>query len=503
MLTDQALASTIVPVNSDASAFTSVNTSPLESLDYLDTSMELKVPLPDSDTPVQTDLEKADLEEPEHALAEIQEPGLAHHGIVRDITPDTQNQRYHNGEEPERGEAVAEDPSNVVQHKQTVRQEAEVHPIGWNQLKDLLRRRQFHRNHVSSLQHALDAQTLVCGLNRRLIPSLGTAYRTMADCYQGSDVTGFAEVYQAAEGIVEACGAQTPEQIITKSLDPCPPEKGNLHPLSWLARLPQGCQDYVLDLISKLRTDENFLASRLSALSFLEFSEVFAHTQTLRKPQSMFQMHFQRGSGDRGPKYSSPGRPPVLDQIRSFHQGDPFYVLFHGIFDSSSVSGTREYHLRVRVWSTACARVINEGKPGSDEFTTTVLNAFTDSSAWALKPQLDKYIAKVLHDGAFLLDSVPREPKFKEPVEIYNANAAIAQSKFFDKALKDLLSILLDASSVSMLPEGLIGLIRLLMSKISSIEVRHRARNFIAWKWYIQSLVCRILTCPEVSDRVL
>lgn len=466
--------------------------------------MELKVPLPDSDTPMQTDLEKTDLEGPEHAnlpdaaLAAGQEPGLADHGTVRDITLDTEDQRHPHGEDAEREEAAAERSSNV-RREQAGQEDDEVHPTGLNQVRDLLRRRQYHRNHASSLQRALDSQTLVCGLNRRLIPSLGTAYRVMANCYQCSDVTGFAEVYQAAEGLVEACAAQPPEQMTTKPLDPYPLEKGNLHSLSWLARLPQGCQDYVLDLISKLRTDENFLASRLSALSFLEFSEVFAHTQILRKPQSMFQMHFHRGSGDRGPQYPSPGRPPVLDQIRSFHQGDPFFVLSHGIFDSSSGVGTREYLLRVRVWSTACARVINEGKPGSDEFTTAVLNAFSDSSAWALKPQLDQYIAKVLHDGAFLLDSAPREPKSKEPVEIYNANAAIAQSKFFDKALKDLLSILLDASSVSMLPEGLIGLIRLLMSKISSTEVRHRARNFIAWKWFIQSLVCRILTCPEVS----
>ncbi|KAL9580069.1 MAG: hypothetical protein Q9212_004714 [Teloschistes hypoglaucus] len=496
------LASTILPVHSDASAFTSVNTSPLEPLDYLDPSMELKVPLPDLDTPVQTDLEKTDLEGPDHAnlpdaaLAEGQEPGLADHGTIRDITRDTEDQRHQDGDEPEREEAAAERSSNVRQ-EQAVQEDGEVHPISLNQVRDLLRRRQYHRNHASSLQRALDSQTLVCGLNRRLIPSLGTAYRIMANCYQSSDVTGFVEVYQAAEGLVEACGAQPPEHMTTKTLDPCPSEKGNLHSLSWLARLPQGCQDYVLDLISKLRTDENFLASRLSALSFLEFSEVFAHAQILRKPQSMFQMHFQRGSGDRGLQYPSPGRPPILDQIRSFHQGDPFFVLSHGIFDSSSGVGTREYLLRVRVWSTACARVINEGKPGSDDFTTAVLNAFSDSSAWALKPQLDKYIAKVLHDGAFLLDSAPREPKPKEPVEIYNANAAIAQSKFFDKALKDLLSILLDASSVSMLPEGLIGLIRLLMSQISSTEVRHRARNFIAWKWFIQSLVCRILTFPE------
>ncbi|KAL8638563.1 MAG: hypothetical protein Q9228_004291 [Teloschistes exilis] len=496
------LASTIVPVHSDASAFTSVNTSPLEPLDYLDPSMELKVPLPDPDTPVQTDLEKTDLEAPEHpnlpaaALAELQEPGLADYGTDQDITQDTEHQREQDGEDLEREEVTAEAFSNVRQ-EQAVQEDGEVPPTGLNQVRDVLRRRQYHRNHASSLQRALDSQTLVCGLNRRLIPSLGTAYRIMANCYQSSDVTGFAEVYQAAEGLVEACGTQIPEQMTTKTLDPCPPEKGNLHSLSWVARLPQGCQDYVLDLISKLRTDENFLASRLSALSFVEFSEVFAHAQILRKPQSMFQMHFQRGSGDRGPQYPSPGRPPVLDQIRSFHQGDPFFVLFHGIFDSSSGVGTREYLLRVRVWSTACARVINEGKPGSDEFTTTVLNAFSDSNAWALKPQLDQYIAKVLHDGAFLLDSAPREPKSKEPVEIYNANAAIAQSKFFDKALKDLLSILLDASSVSMLPEGLIGLIRLLMSKISSTEARHRARNFIAWKWFIQSLVCRLLTCPE------
>ncbi|KAL8688078.1 MAG: hypothetical protein Q9218_005921, partial [Villophora microphyllina] len=506
LLTDQALASTIVPIHSDASTFTSVNTSPMEPLDYLDPPMELKIPLPDSDTPTQADLETSDLQEldgialPDAALPESQEQELAECAIIQGLPFGTEDRPHQDSEHQERKGATAEQPSNA-REEQTVHESVEVQPpIELKELRNLLRRKQYHRNHASSLQRALGCQTLACGLSGRLIPSHGMAYRTMSDRYQRNDASEFADIYHAAENLEEACAAQTSDQLLTARPVPYPPEDESSHPPFWLERLPQDCRDYVLDLITKLRTDEHFLASRLSALSFVEFSDLFAHSQSSRKPQSIFQMRFQRDSGDRSSKSSFQGGPSLLEKTRTFHNGDPFFVLFHGIFQSIGGSRDKEFLLKAKVWSTACAKVITEGKPGSDEFTAAVLDAFSDSSDWVLKPQLETYISRVLREGAFLVDPTSREPsRIKEPLEIHNANAAIAQSNFFDKALKDLLTILLDVSSVSMLPEGLLDFTRTLLEKISNIEIRHRARNFVALKWFVQSLVCRALTNPEIS----
>ncbi|KAL8753802.1 MAG: hypothetical protein Q9184_005313, partial [Pyrenodesmia sp. 2 TL-2023] len=105
---------------------------------------------------------------------------------------------------------------------------------------------------------------------------------------------------------------------------------------------------------------------------------------------------------------------------------------------------------------------------------------------------------KILQDGAFCLEPASRVPtNFKEPLEIRNANAVIAASKFYDKALKGLFAMLLDIAPADMMPGGLLTLIHSMLNKIPAIDVRSRAKNFIVSRWYIASFLGRILTYPE------
>ncbi|KAL8697507.1 MAG: hypothetical protein Q9224_002277 [Gallowayella concinna] len=505
LLTDEALASTIIPVHSDASTITSVTTSPMDFQDALDPPVDLKIPLPDPGSLSRTCMAEANVADVAGAPSLETGTGLNGRDVLKDPSMETsvQEQRdgFHTqGDDPASEEPTLEEPRSQRPERGDLKTSDIPRHIPLSDVRYLVELEQYHRNRTLSLQRTLESLTRTYGLNGRLIPVLSSAHRAMTDCYQSGDPTGFARIYQICETLAEPSAHPPLQTAVEDQVDLMDP--GRIRPLSWLERLPHGCQDVVLSFLTCLRTDNTFFADRLSALSSTEFTGLFGHSHAPRKAQSIFQVHSPRTVLG----YSRNSQPdesaPMLAKLRSFHQGDPFFVLFHGIFDDACKPGTREHFLRNLIWSTACARVISEEKVGSDEFTTNTLDAFSSSSNWNMKPQLETYVMRVLQDGAFLVDPTSKEPTdFKEPLEIRNANAVIATSKFFDQAIKDLLVLLLRSSPVNMLPDGLLNFICCTLGMVHNVEIRNRARNFIVSKWFISSFLCRLLTNPEVNTR--
>lgn len=507
-LTSQALASTIVPIHSDASTSTSVTASPMEQLEPLDPAIELKVPLPEWDT-----LSTASLEATNEATMEgtpspktdmaaapqsVYPPaGRSEDGLTESREGPQTESKHERSEGTNVEQPTAQQPDQAI--SQSTGQYPPIRLVG---LTDLIGLERYHKSQASSLQNELDNLTLVDGLNKRLLPIVSMAYQEMADCYYSGDQVGFANLYQTCEDLVEACKSHDLQRKPTGGLRHSVLDQEQLAPGFWFERIPQDCQEYFLEFLTRLRTDPHFLADRLSALSFMEFTELCNSSHTLQSSNSVFGVHHQRKTSGHNRNSSLQDKPSLLEKLRHFNEGEPFFALFHSVFDSSCGLKSEEYSRRTRLWSTACARVITEGKPGSDEFTTATLNAFSLGSTWSLAPRLETYIGKILQDGAFLLDPASKgPPNLKEPLEIRNANAAIATSKFFDRALKELLAILLDTPPANIMPDGLLDLIRAILGRISTSEVRSRAKNFIASKWYISSLLGRILNHPEVCDR--
>ncbi|KAL8831468.1 MAG: hypothetical protein Q9170_005283 [Blastenia crenularia] len=476
----------------------------MELLEDVDSPVELKVPLPNIEHP-----ETAILGAIDKDVEGTPVPGTKEHENVQsevpaaDLVDETSQQPKEDSHE-----GVGFEPretTNVQQFKdqrpgQASEGSVQQSPIiRINDVKDLINRDEYQRSQAVSLQTTLDNHALADGLNRRLIPSLGMAFQEMANCYHSGDQAAFASLYQTCEDLSKTRTSYAIGMSPTATFQPLvDPDLAKTN--SWLERLFPDHQDVILDFITRLRTDDRFLADRLSALSFCAFAELLSYSPVANTHSSAMGAFHQRQMSGHHRKLSSLGSVSALERLRQSHQGDPLFVLFHVIFDNSYGPGTKEYHRKVQVWSSACARIISEGKPGSDALTLASLDAFAVSSPWRLASQIESYIAVKLQEGAFMVDPTVTSPdNLKESPEIRNANIAIATSKFFDKALKDLFAILLNHPPVDMIPDGLLHFSHSILLNISNIEIRSRARKFIASKWFISSFLGRVLTYPEVS----
>ena len=465
--------------------------------DTLDPPAEMKIPFPDTDHSPRTKADQLTSKEVERRArpdsSQTPEP------IGHDRVDPSDQERSDGTSTYPPGERNTEDSKPVSSNEGGQQAISNKPPVGLAEVRDVIALEHYHKQRLALQQSALDNLTRKCSINSRLIPSLDRAHRALSDCFQNGDSTGFAKVYRTCENIVEACITH-PVETSTMDLEE-PVDHKHTTPMSWLQRLPEDCQQIIINFITDLRTDTNFLAERLSSLSFSELIELLPRSDTSRRPQSIFQGQPQRSTAGYNPSPPSQGGELVLGKLRNLHQGDPFFVLAHCIFAIAGTQGSTERYLKNRVWSNACARVIVEGRPGSDDFTTCTLDAFFDSSNWSLKPRLERFIAKVLQEGAFLVDPTSREPSdLKAPMEIRNANVVIAKSNFFDQALKDLLGLLLSFPLMAMLPNGLHTFICSTLGKIHNAEVRKRARNFIVSKWFVSSVLSQALTNPEVSS---
>lgn len=359
-----------------------------------------------------------------------------------------------------------------------------------------------HEGHQSlSIQSSLHQLYIAAGLSRRLGRIASLTYRRMVSFYKASDQTGFVATHQAYDDL-------STEYRVAKS----GPQVGSWHhggedlaakpwvtpTAPWEQRLSSAISEDILRFLEDIRTDNGFLSRCISGLSAAELTALTSSYQPVALVGSVLQSHSNVKARAEGHASRGGTLTPGLDALRAFHRNDPYHLLLYGVFDDAANPHSKEYHLRLDTWSTTCARVLTDGNRGSDEFAITTLDAFAGLQNWVQVPQLEGFLMETLNHGAFLLDP-PQPTNFKQPVELRNAQAVIAGSHFFDRALKSLFRLLVIGPLEAAVPRSALEFAHATLRKIGDPRVRLKAKTFIVSKWYFQCLLSNILVYPEVS----
>lgn len=362
---------------------------------------------------------------------------------------------------------------------------------GYQEQRKAHSRIRLHRWLVSS---ALSARLVHCG---------ELAYRTLVDNFRSDDKKSFAALYNGLNDVRNSCDATRQYALLEPDLE-FGKSKGSVKtdgPLSFstfLNQVPSKILDNLLDFISEIRTNPDFLAARISSLSQQELASLSSFRQALDPVESVIAIQARGKNVGAATKPNQQGPSPV-ERLLSFQRHDPLAALIYTIFANSSGPDSAEDLRRTDVWATTCAKLIKETKAGTDKFIKTVLDVWAGMREWPGKANLELYLMQALQDGQFLLEKTEEQPTRQgaQPAQ-RSTKDTIAADEFFDKAVKRLFEVVDDEPSAGGIPEGVLEIGNAILRKLDDEKgIRKGAQSFFVSRWLFTTFLMNAIIHPE------
>ncbi|KAJ4377242.1 hypothetical protein N0V83_000065 [Neocucurbitaria cava] len=360
---------------------------------------------------------------------------------------------------------------------------------GYQEQRKAHSRVRLHRWLVSS---ALSARLVHCG---------ELAYRTLVDNFRSDDKKGFASLYNALNDVRNSCDATRQYALLEPDLEfgkskSMKSDKA-LSSSTFLNEVPSKILDDLMDFISEIRTNPDFLAARISNLSPQELASLSSFRQAMDPIDSV--MAIQARGKNVGTHKPQQGGNPV-ERLLSFQRHDPLAALIYTIFANSSGPDSAEDLRRTDVWATTCAKLITDTKTGSN-FIRTVLDVWAGMREWPGKANLELYLMQVLQDGQFLLEKAEEQSARpgSQPVA-RSTKDTIAADEFFDKAVKRLFEVVDDEPSAGGIPEGVLEIGNAILRKLDHSgdkNPRKASQNFFVSRWLFSTFLLNAIIHPE------
>lgn len=337
-------------------------------------------------------------------------------------------------------------------------------------------------------------------LSARLARCGELAHRTLVDNFRADEKKHFANLYNAIHDVRNSCDATRRYALLEPDLDngrPNPNGEDSGGSLStFMHEIPQRSRESLLKFLTQIRTNPDYLASRISSLTPAELSALTVFHQTLEPIDSVLPFH-TRAKGHASSNHRNPANiPSPVERLLSFQRHDPLSALIHTCFANSAGPDSVEDLRRTDVWATTCARLITESKTGTDPFICSVLNVWTVMRDWSGRSNMEWYLMKILEDGAFLLEKAEDQAGTRIHVEPRNAKDSIAADEFYTKAVEGLFEVV-DDPGAGGIPEGLVELGNAILRKLD--PKRHVAtRKFLVSKWLFTVFLVNVVVHPEV-----
>ncbi|KAH0559914.1 hypothetical protein GP486_003570 [Trichoglossum hirsutum] len=369
------------------------------------------------------------------------------------------------------------------------------------ELAHLVRLQAYQEQKRSHSRVRLHRCLVASALSARLARCGELAHRTLVDCFRSDEKKGFAQLYNALHDVRNSCDATRRYALLEPDLD-FEKSKISRHEKArtfstFMHEIPPETRDELLKFIVKIRTNPDFLAGRISNLSQAELASLTTFHQSSAPVESVISSQ-PRGRTTAQQNRSSPHIPTPVERLLSFHRHDPLSALLYTIFANSTGPDSAEDLRRTEVWSAACARIITEGKSGSEQFMSTVLSAWAAMREWPAKGNLELYLMKLLQDGAFLLERAEEQSTGTKPqAEQRNSKNEIAAEEFYETAVKRLFEVLDDEPSAGGIPEGVLELGNAIIRKIEDPKKQRTAETFIVAKWFFSKFLTSAIINPE------
>ncbi|KAF2113672.1 hypothetical protein BDV96DRAFT_647924 [Lophiotrema nucula] len=362
---------------------------------------------------------------------------------------------------------------------------------GYQEQRKTHSRVRLHRWLVSS---ALSARLVHCG---------ELAHRTLVDNFRSDDKKSFATLYNAINDVRNSCDATRRYALLEPDLE-FGKSKGARNDKSqsfstFMNEVPSKILDDLLGFLSELRTNPDFLATRILNLSQQELASLTSFRQALDPIDSVMAMQARGKAVGSAQKPNQSQGPTPVERLLSFQRHDPLSGLIYTIFANSSGPDSAEDLRRTDVWATTCAKLIMESKPGTDKFIKSVLDTWAWMREWPGKLNLELYLMQMLQEGQFLLERAEEQAMRPgtQPVP-RSTKDTIAADDFFEKAVTRLFEVVDDEPSAGGIPEGVLEIGNAILRKLDERkDLRKGAQNFFVSRWLFTTFLMNAIIHPE------
>lgn len=368
-----------------------------------------------------------------------------------------------------------------------------------SELAHLIRFQRLQERKMSQCRVRLHRWLVSSGLSARLLRCGDLAYRTLVNCFRDDDREAFATLHSAMNDVRSSCDATRRfallESDVENSTNQSDIKPGKQHNISsFFQDVPENVKTELLAFISEIRTNPDFMASRLAALSPEELIKLAAFRPSV---DDFSVMPFSKMQVKKVP--AIPTVSPV-ERLLSFQRHDGLSALMFTVFANSSGSDSQEDIRRTISWATACARLMTENKPGSERLIHSVLDAYAGLRGWPWKHRLEVFLMQLLQAGQFLLEQPENSPaRLSNIGEKPNKPLEYAADEYFELYTERLFALLDSEPSIGGLPEGALEIGQALLRKLHpSKQQRHKAEFYIVYRWFFCSFLPQALMYPEV-----
>ena len=397
----------------------------------------------------------------------------------KDVLPLSMPQAHSSDPSPTRTAVPVEDYKPVV-------------PL--SELTRLLRLQRYQKRRCYQAEENLHHLHIAAARTSRLARAARTVQHTLAECIRAEDKASFANLLHAFRDACDDC-LRPPASEADAGI-----ASEGRRTTSVLDNLSSASRASVLDFLSKIRNDGNFIADRLKLLTHKELIALLPDRSTPRSHDSIF-----AGSTRSLSRVSKPLGYAVdaqVDLLSSNAYNSPLEALIfstHGL----SKAGNVELDRATDIWAVVSANLISEQKPGSERLVPAVLDIWTHLLPWPGKDRLQVWILQTLQQGAFLLDQ-PSKQSFKARVEGRpNISPEDEQrtDSFYAQAAESLLDLFADQNGATVIPPGALKMCHAIWTQLSD-SPRHQGvlPQFLMTRWLFSTFVMDAVTLPEVSS---
>ncbi|KAM0328822.1 hypothetical protein ACHAQA_005237 [Verticillium albo-atrum] len=380
------------------------------------------------------------------------------------------------------------------------------------ELAHLVRLSKYQERKRANTRIRLQRNLISTALSARLTRCGEIARRNLADCFRKDDKKTFGPLFNAIHDVRKSCDGLRQYALLEPEMDSLsdnldassstPASAGPLAAVApFLNEVPASARETFLNFLNQIRTNPDYLATRLCSLTTAELNALTSFHQVLEPIESVLPFH-----GRSAPRAHAPGtssrystqQNTAIERLLSFQRHDPLSALIHTCFANSAGPDSAEDRRRTDIWATAMAKLITDSRANkvqSEHMLISVMNVWTTMRDWAGKSKMEWYLMKILEDGAFLLDRAEDQHGTRFNLSDWTPKDSLAAEEFYERAVDELFDIVDDEDATG-IPEGLLELGNAILRRIDS-KLVDSTRNWLIWKWLFSSFLLHVIIHPE------